>query len=244
MDAENDNDKDKEPQAPSAPRNEGVRIIGADEAAAALEAGQAAGRVPEDSPRFGDVPQSQSSPRTPAARFPLPEAVDPTQVTLPPLAGGGADMPHWTDPPTGEVPAVLASQASAPTGEQDEDDMAAWSGFAGGARWRNQPRDWDDTSFEDEVQAGQGVAPADPDDPFSYEYDEDEESFDDPPPPRPRGRFRLGGRPRTAGGRPAPAPRAGTPSPQPPDERLLADDDDGWEDEAEVEVPVEKDGEV
>ncbi|MST32031.1 hypothetical protein GHK86_04730, partial [Acidimicrobiaceae bacterium USS-CC1] len=35
---------------------EGVRIIGAEEAQAALEAGQAAGRLTEDELRFGDVP--------------------------------------------------------------------------------------------------------------------------------------------------------------------------------------------
>ena len=239
MDADNENEE--EPQTPTAPRKEGVRIIGADEAAAALEAGQAAGRVPEDSPRFGDVPQAPAaSSRAPAARFPLPEAVDPSQVTLPPLAGSGAEMQHWTDPPTGEVPAVLASSAAPTTSERDEDDMAAWSGFAGGARWRNQSRDWDDAGFDDEVQAGQGVAAGDRDDPFSSEYDEDEETFDDPPPPRPKGRWsRRTARPRVPTGRPAAAPPGpGSPSAPAADDRLLPDDDAGWETEADVELPA------
>jgi hypothetical protein len=40
------------------PPTEGVRIIGAEEAQAAIETGQAAGKRPDDEPRFGDVPPS------------------------------------------------------------------------------------------------------------------------------------------------------------------------------------------
>src|SRR6185369_7346751 len=59
------------------PQNEGVRIIGAEEAAAALEKGEAEGRRPDDAPRFGDVPPAPSGER-PVHRFPLPDSVDPT----------------------------------------------------------------------------------------------------------------------------------------------------------------------
>jgi len=58
---------------------EGVRIIGAEEAQAALEAGQAEGRMPDDAPRFGDVPAPPSGPRSPH-RFPLPDSVDPASA--------------------------------------------------------------------------------------------------------------------------------------------------------------------
>ena len=51
---------------------EGVRIIRADEAQAALDAGEAAGRRPDDQLRFGDVPPAPSGPRPPH-RFPLPD---------------------------------------------------------------------------------------------------------------------------------------------------------------------------
>lgn len=65
---------------------EGVRIIKAEEAQAALEAGEAAGRRPDDQLRFGDVPPAPQGPR-PAHRFPLPDSVDPAEaVSLPPLA--------------------------------------------------------------------------------------------------------------------------------------------------------------
>jgi CDP-diglyceride synthetase len=67
------------------PQAEGVRIIRAEEAQAALEAGQAAGRRPDDAPRFGDVPPPPSGPRSPH-RFPLPDSVDPASaVPRPPV---------------------------------------------------------------------------------------------------------------------------------------------------------------
>lgn len=43
-------------EGPPRPRGEGVRIIGAEEAAAALESGSASRRQPGDSPRYGDRP--------------------------------------------------------------------------------------------------------------------------------------------------------------------------------------------
>ncbi|HEX3541261.1 MAG TPA: CDP-archaeol synthase [Acidimicrobiales bacterium] len=61
------------------PQAEGVRIIRAEEAQAALEAGQAAGRRPDDALRFGDVPPPPSGPRSPH-RFPLPDSVDPASA--------------------------------------------------------------------------------------------------------------------------------------------------------------------
>ncbi|MEA2826440.1 MAG: phosphatidate cytidylyltransferase [Actinomycetota bacterium] len=60
---------------------EGVRIIGAEEAAAALEAGHVSPRVPDDAPRFGDVPETPSGPR-PGIRFP---GADPRTVPKPPV---------------------------------------------------------------------------------------------------------------------------------------------------------------
>src|SRR6476620_8773868 len=78
---------ERKDERPARPQNEGVRIIGAEEAAAALEKGEAAGRRPEDAPRFGDVPPQPAGPR-PAHRFPLPDSVDPASaVPRPPVAG-------------------------------------------------------------------------------------------------------------------------------------------------------------
>ena len=141
---------DEEAQDRPRPRAEGVRIIGAEEAARALQEGQAAGRRPEDAPRFGDVPERPSGP-PPAQRFPLPEAVDPADaVRRPPVVrsrgpsfppGEAPEMPHWTEPPSGEVPRILAHET-----EGDE-----WAGLAPsrGPRWRDRDSDWADSDYED-----------------------------------------------------------------------------------------------
>jgi phosphatidate cytidylyltransferase len=183
-------------ERPARPQNEGVRIIGAEEAAAALEKGEAEGRRPEDAPRFGDVPPAPTGDR-PVHRFPLPDTVDPTTVrpsvaprrpigdigepaasdeahahaealwaaagtsgdpTPPPpevqqatgstpdlslpeeglnvSSSSSPEMPHWTEPPTGEVPRVLG-------GGDDESD--GWAGVSSrGPRWRDSSDDWDE----------------------------------------------------------------------------------------------------
>ena len=149
-----DEQRDDEERTPPRTGNEGVRIIGAEEAAAALEKGEAAGRRPEDAPRFGDVPPTPSGPRPPH-RFPLPDSVDPASaVQRPPLVPPppiepepvvAPELPHWTEPATGEVPSVLAGD--------DDDDLNAWSGLASRApRWRDQESDWDEPDFDDASQ--------------------------------------------------------------------------------------------
>ena len=209
---EEDLDEPREPRT----RTEGVRIIGADEAAAALDSGQASGRRPEDVPKYGDVPEPPAVVSPPAARFPLPDSVDPAEVRRPPLAGGppggdepagsttapaAPDLPHWTEPPTGEVPAVLA-------GGEEEDDYSAWSNLTrSGARWRDHPRDWDDADFGDAADLGVAV-PGEQDDlvdPFAFEVPvpSDEEAPEAPAEAPSRTRWRRG---RT--GRPAPVGRS------------------------------------
>ncbi len=199
--------------------SQGVRIIGAEEAAAALETGEAAGRRPLDEARYGDVPKSPAGPR-PIHRFPLPESVDPAEIAgsgwrssdRPVEADattqiGGLDaygrhrgegddeenlfrdsdpffeedaslssegseagpegvslirdaeeedwgdegrdtrsvpeMQHWTEPPTGEVPRILAGESGeqAPAG----DDIEAWASLPHRkASWRDHDADWED----------------------------------------------------------------------------------------------------
>ncbi len=195
-----DEHDDQDERLSKRPPAEGVRIIRADEAQAALDAGQAAGRRPEDEPRFGDVPVAPSGPRPPH-RFPLPDSVDPASaVPRPPVRAGehassrgvglaptpgpepapasfasaeaprrdeterqpvlppepdlavpeegislqtpaGTEMPHWTDPPTGEVPRILPEQQ----GGRSEDDLAAWQALgARGLRWRDGASAWEE----------------------------------------------------------------------------------------------------
>ena len=134
------------------PPAEGVRIIGAEEAAAAIESGQAAPRVPEDLPRFGDVPAAPEGPRPPL-RFP---GADPSSVEKPPVVApsdsGRISLPHWTEPPTGEVPRFAgASEEPSRGGEEGEDDLSAWSTLDKGPRWRDSASDWDEGDFAAQV---------------------------------------------------------------------------------------------
>ena len=74
-------------------------------------------------------------------RFPLP-AEESDALLRPRAATPAPAMPHWTDPPTGEVPRIV------PEGGGD-DDLDAWSSFAtSGPRWRDQAGDWDDADFD------------------------------------------------------------------------------------------------
>ena len=157
-----DADDDTRPTPPRAP-GEGVRIIGAQEAAA--REAELQGRIPEDRPRYGDVPPQPTGPR-PAVRFPLPEDAEPRTAVVgaagstsantgstpaaPPAPAAPAanttppELPHWTEPPTGEVPRILA------TDEEDDDDLEAWSGLTNRSpRWR-EGSDWEEADFEDD----------------------------------------------------------------------------------------------
>ena len=84
---------------------EGVRIIGAEEAAEALEKGTVAPRRAEGELRFGDRPEAPPEGVRPAVRFPLPADDTSDDVVRPRVTGApGPSLPHWTEPPTGEVP--------------------------------------------------------------------------------------------------------------------------------------------
>ena len=140
-----DFDGEQDRPAPPRPPGEGVRIIGAQEAAA--REAQMKGRLPQDAPRFGDAPAQPVGPR-PAVRFPLPEDAPPRRVVeaakdpSPPPP----DLQHWTEPPTGEVPRILA-------GGEDE-DLQAWSGLTNRSpRWR-EGSDWEEADFDDGSLAG------------------------------------------------------------------------------------------
>ncbi|MCU1375179.1 MAG: Phosphatidate cytidylyltransferase, partial [Actinomycetia bacterium] len=184
-------------------KTEGVRIIGAEEAAEALERGDVAPRRGEGELKYGDRPARPPEDARPAVRFPLPadeaDALRPRVVpTTPPPAA--APMPHWTDPPTGEVPKIVPEGV-----EGRSDDLEAWSTFAtSGPRWRDQAGDWDDADF-DAADLGHDEStrvgalddrerPA-PDDFFSVHAEEDLVTIDEVPPrvaappvPRPRPR--------------------------------------------------------
>lgn len=152
---------DKEPTDPS----EGVRIIGPDEAAEAIERGEVSPRRSDDELRYGDRPPSPPEGPRPALRFPLDASADPARIERPPVepapdpVTGPVSMPHWTEPPTGEVPAVIIGDDN-PLLADDEDDLDAWSSFATSTpRWRDADDDWGDDDFVEQLAGGPDEEP-------------------------------------------------------------------------------------
>lgn len=161
---------DQESPSPghSAEPTEGVRIIGADEAAEAMERGDVIPRR-GDRPRYGDRPPPPPpvGPR-PTLRFPLDAGADPTRIERPPVQSAPdpdsspVDQPPWTESPTGEMASVVTGDV-APRAEESVDDLDAWSSFASSSpRWRDADDSWaaDQTEFvaalahDDESRAG------------------------------------------------------------------------------------------
>lgn len=123
---------------------EGVRIVGAEEAAEALERG-------DDQPRYSNDPSRHDRSKV------SPSTQSPNSTVSAP-----AGLPPWTDPPTGEMPRVFAESrddlSGAPvSGEGDEDDLDAWLGATSSStpRWRDHPNDWDAPDYLDLLE-GEG----------------------------------------------------------------------------------------
>ena len=161
------------------PEKEGVRLIGADEAAEALERDDTVRRRRGDEPRFGDRPAAPAAGPRPTIRFPLGPDDDPSTVGATSASRPGDDtaLPHWTEPPTGEVPRIFAA-------EDFEDDASSWSGFSSGQpRWRGEGPDsdegYDDFSrlADDETRVGAMASDDRPDPEDFFAFDEDEEPW-------------------------------------------------------------------
>ena len=193
-------DEPEEEQRPARPAaSEGVRILGAEEARAALEGGQVARRIGDDKLRFGDVPARPDPAVRPAGRFPRPTAPEDGDPGAPgaereddhegdmvaeivegdeeagsderafrdelagiadegpadeaPAGGGGTDasgpidLPHWTEPPTGEIPIILAD--SDVTDGPKSGGNAPKGGASGTSapRFRSKVGDWAESDF-------------------------------------------------------------------------------------------------
>jgi phosphatidate cytidylyltransferase len=128
---------------------EGVRIIRAEEAQAALDAGEAAGKRPDDELRFGDVPPAPSGPR-PQHRFPLPDSVDPASaVPRPPLAvpvheerSRGRRVSPGDRDWAGERPAEATSPTASPV-QQSFGDAERTASPAPSGGWSEPAEPWD-----------------------------------------------------------------------------------------------------
>lgn len=169
------------------PENEGVRLIGADEAAEALERDDTARRRGDrGAPAGGRRPSEADHDPRPTIRFPL---ASDDAANLGTRSGGGAGtprpaeepaMPHWTAPATGEVPRILAAE------DLGDDDAGSWAGFTTGQpRWRGESagREGEVEDFsmlgDDETRVG-ALASDDRPAPGDYfDFDDDDEWGDD-----------------------------------------------------------------
>jgi phosphatidate cytidylyltransferase len=121
---------------------EGVRLIGADEVAEALERDDIRHRLGEDQPRFGDRPSSAEigGPR-PALRFPLGSDDDPATIERPAVVPvqpptEAPELSHWAGSAAEEVPKMNRRDPREP--RQGDDP---WSTLADSdPRWRDDPR--------------------------------------------------------------------------------------------------------
>lgn len=127
---------DDEPQA------EGFRVLSSDDVESDADPNQF-GRVPVVRPDGAPPGEpSGSEPSDPGAPSSVPADADADATTAVP------SLPHWTDPPTGEVPKIFGS---------DDEDLAAWSTVSSAQpRWRDQASDWDDSDFS---ELGQDLPP-------------------------------------------------------------------------------------
>ncbi|MFN8052910.1 MAG: phosphatidate cytidylyltransferase [Acidimicrobiales bacterium] len=146
-------DPERRPEA--GPRTEGVRIIGA------TEAGEAVSRSEEirwaeateavDAVEVGSTePLETTATERPSLEFPPADApsvepsaaIDEVVSELPPVEPEQSfEMPHYSDPPTGQVPKVVI-------GEETE---ASWSGLADQPRWRDTEHHFDEQGGFDDL---------------------------------------------------------------------------------------------
>jgi phosphatidate cytidylyltransferase len=138
---------------------EGVRILGAEEAQAAIDARDSAD--PSDPTVDGDdataaEPILDLTPSDPPAPRPhrftdegptwsATRASDEPRAEESP-SGETPPLPHWTEPPTGAVPAIFAD----PDADAPEADLDSWSAVAATPRFRAEGSDWAGADFSDE----------------------------------------------------------------------------------------------
>jgi CDP-diglyceride synthetase len=90
--------------------------------------------VGEAGPGEADAGELQRPDAAPLAAMGYPREVAPPERRVAEMSGEGTELPHWADPPTGEVPRALAHQ---------EDEMEAWRLLGSrGLHWREDLSDW------------------------------------------------------------------------------------------------------
>jgi len=178
-------------------QTEGVRILGAEEARAAL--GE---RAPDSAPGVDAeivddslevIEATDAAPAEPRTivRFPndgptwtgggetAGATPEPGDVTDEEPTGEIPPLPHWTEPPTGTMPAIFADDGGEASSEDGEAD--AWAAISGSQpRFRAEGSDWAEADFSDEGLIDEAVkigalaeaTPVDEDEAFEEELEQ------------------------------------------------------------------------
>ncbi len=124
------------------PATDRVRIVGAEPAGESTAVVPTVSRQPDeaDADPFGQ-PQVRltDEPAEADSSVPAVHPVNPGQTAVP-STGAPTELPHWTEPPTGQVPAVLS---------RDAGDEGSGSGI-GAPTWREEDADW--TAHDEEFE--------------------------------------------------------------------------------------------
>ena len=147
-----------------------MRIIGAEQAGSAVVPPKGFA-VTEDPLGSAGSPEDLADPAAPDLQW------SPSRRLTAPARSADTELPHWTDPPTGQVPAVLARESDeVPEWQRDGDT---------GPIWREHEHDWDDPGYEPSMLADEetNVGELRKDDqseerrPWDFSDDEDEDAW-------------------------------------------------------------------
>jgi phosphatidate cytidylyltransferase len=137
-----DRDDQERPQGTPA---EGVRILGAEEARAAVQQQQGQTSAPDDD-RDEPAERDPDDGPTWSATDGRDDAETGSEGNAEPPSGEVPPLPHWTEPPTGAVPAIFADD------EGDGDDLEVWASITGSQpRFRAEGSDWANPDFVDNL---------------------------------------------------------------------------------------------
>lgn len=196
------------------PPTEGVRILGAQEAAA-IDAQRDADAPPaiwtESGPSWsatehaptGDEPTGDAAPDDDAPGFGVGADADVTQAlpvidaewesdtaavpeTVADVASTGEvpALQHWSEPPTGQIPAILATSVEPePTvdvgaGAPEGDDADVWASLSGPQpRFRAEGDDWSDADFREALVGDDDIVAIGADREPVFDVTEDSDAF-------------------------------------------------------------------
>ncbi len=163
-DDELDEGQAAEPAAPGRATPEGVRILGAEEAQAALDAGTVGRRLSDQDTRYGDVPARPDPAIRPSVRFPR-SADEPAPDVVPRASTGDDEVGHESrepdDGPDRAISLLEDSDPIEPAGDVDDDEMVV--GIDELADDEPEPRpDVDAPAADDEVvvEVAEGDVPS------------------------------------------------------------------------------------